>query len=81
MNNKGHCYSKSIMLQAAYFKLRFTLSYRHVEEIVKVRGVSVGHAAIQRWVYKFTALFESEMKKRKGRVGESWRLDRTYIKV
>ncbi len=73
MNTKGHCYPKSIMLQAVYFKLRFTLSYRDVEEIMKIRGVSVDHATIQRGVYKFTLLFESEMKKEKaewGRVGD-----------
>jgi putative transposase len=48
---------------------------------MKIRGVLVDHATIHRWVYKFTPLLESEMKKRKGRVGVSWRLDETYIKV
>ncbi|TDP03098.1 DDE superfamily endonuclease [Flavobacterium sp. 245] len=81
MNTKGHCYPKCIILQAVYFKLRFTLSYRDVEEIMKIRGVLVDHATIQRWVYKFTPFIESEVRKRKGRVGASWRLDETYIKV
>ena len=81
MNTTGHSYPKSIILQAVYFKLRFTLSYRDVEEIMKMRGVHVDHATIQRWVFKFTPLLESEMKKRKGKVGTSWRLDETYIKV
>jgi putative transposase len=36
-----------------YFKLRFTLSYRDVEEIMKRHGVHVDHSTIQRWVYKF----------------------------
>ena len=78
MNTKGHCYPKYIILQAVYFKLRFTLSYRDVEEIMKIRGVIVDHSTIQRWVYKFTPFIESEMNKRKGRVGASWRLDKTY---
>lgn len=81
MNTKGHCYPKSIILQAVYFKLRFTLSYRDVEEIMKIRGVIVDHAAIQRWVYKFTPFIESNMKKRKVKVGASWILDETCIKV
>jgi putative transposase len=81
MNIKGHCYPKFIILHSVYFKLRFTLSYRDVEEIMKMRGVHVDHATIQRWVYTFTPLFESEMKKRKGRVGASWKLDEIYIKV
>jgi len=77
MNAKGHCYPKSIILQAVYFKLRFTLNYRDVEEIMKIRGVFVDHATIQRWVYKFTPFIESEMNKRKVKMGAGWRLDET----
>ncbi|RWW91722.1 IS6 family transposase [Flavobacterium cerinum] len=81
MNTKGHCYPKSIILQAVYLKLRFTLSYRDVEKIMKMRGVQVDHVTIQRWVYKFTPFIELQMKKRKLRVGTSWRMDETYIEV
>lgn len=69
MNTKGHCYPKHIILQAVYFKLRFTLSYRDVEELMKIREVIVDHATIQRWVYKFAPLLAAVMKKRKGRGG------------
>ena len=44
------------MLQAVYFKLRFSLSYRDVEELMQIRGVKVDHATIQHWVFKFTPL-------------------------
>jgi putative transposase len=53
MDIKGHCFPKSIIVQAVYFKLRFSLSYRDVEEIMRIRGVEVDHATIQRWVFKF----------------------------
>ena len=81
MNTKGHCYPKAITLQAVYFKLRFILSYRDVEEIMKMRGIAVDHATIQHWVLKFAPLIESQIKKRKTKVGVSWRMDETYIKV
>lgn len=68
MNTKGHCYSRVIILQGVYFKLSFILSYRSIEEIMKMRGVEIDHAAIHRCVYKFTSMIESQMKKRKGRV-------------
>jgi putative transposase len=48
---------------------------------MKMRGVYVDHATIQRWVFKFAPLLESQMKKRKSRVGVGWRMDETYIKV
>ncbi|MDX6189692.1 hypothetical protein SGQ83_10045 [Flavobacterium sp. Fl-318] len=83
MNTKGHYYPKAIILQAVYFKLRFTLSDRDVEEIMKMRGIQVDHVTIQRWVFKFTPMIESQMKmkKRKSRAGVRWRMNETYIKV
>ena len=78
---KGHCFPKVVILQAVYFKLRFSLSYRDVEELLSIRGVTVDHATVQRWVYKFTALIEGKFKKRRKIAGNSWRMDETYIKV
>ena len=78
---KGHSFPKEIILQAVYFKLRFSLSYRDVEELLSIRGVTVDHATVQRWVYKFTPLIEVAFRKRKKIVMGSWRMDETYIKV
>jgi len=62
---KGHCFPKTIILQAVYFKLRFSLSYRDVEELLAIRGIRVDHATIQRWVFKFTPLVEKQFWKKK----------------
>src|SRR6056300_337564 len=78
---KHHRFPKSIILQAVYFKLRFTLSYRDVEELLQIRGVEVDHSTIQRWVFKYSPEVEKNMNKRKRQVGSSWRMDETYIKV
>lgn len=78
---KGYCFPKEIILQAVYFKLRFSLSYRDVEELLSIRGVGADHATIQRWVFKFTPLIETTFSKRKKPAGNSWRMDETYIKV
>ena len=78
---KGHCFPKSIILQAVYFKLRFSLSYRDIEKLMAIRGIKVDHSTIQRWVFKFSKEIEQNMNTRKRRVIDSWRLDETYIKV
>ncbi len=78
---KHHRYPKSIILQAVYFKLRFTLSYRDVEELLNMRGIQVDHSTLQRWVFKFSPMIEAAMHKRKSQVCNSWRMDETYIKV
>ena len=59
-----HRFPKAIILQAVYFKLRFTLSYRDVEELLRIRGVKVDHSTLQRWVFKFSPLIEANMHKR-----------------
>ena len=78
---KHHRYPKVVILQAVYFKLRFSLSYRDIEELMEIRGVKVDHSTLQRWVYKFSVLVEKNMHKRKFQAGDSWRMDETYIKV
>ena len=68
---KHHRFPKSIILQSVYFKLRFTLSYRDLEELLQIRGVEVDHSTIQRWVFKFSSEVEKNMNKRKQQVGSS----------
>lgn len=38
---KHHRYPKFIILQVVYFKFLFTLSYRDLDELMKIRGVKV----------------------------------------
>ncbi len=78
---RGGHFSKCIVLQAVYWYLRYSLSYRDIEELMKERGVELDHATVQRWVVKYTPLLEIEFRKRKKAVGTSWRMDETYIKV
>ena len=51
---KHHRYPAIVIKQAVYFKLRFTLSYRDIEELLQIRSVNVDHSTIQRWVFKFS---------------------------
>ena len=78
---KRHRYPRVVILHAVYLKLRFTLSYRDVEELLSMRGVQVDHSTVQRWVFKFSPEIEKNMHKRKRQVCSSWRMDETYIKV
>ncbi len=66
---KGHCFPKVVILQAVYYKLRFTLSYRNIEELLRIRGIVVYHATIQRWVFKFTPMIDRNFRKRKRPTG------------
>lgn len=65
---KAHCFSKAVMLRAVYFKLRFSLSYRDIEELLSIRIVQLDHVKMQRWVFKFKPLVEQQFRKRKNTV-------------
>jgi len=59
----------------------YPLSYRHLEEMMEARGVSVDHSTINRWAIRFLPLIGKLSRKHKREVGRSWRMDETYIKV
>jgi putative transposase len=81
LKTTGSWYPKETIVQAVYLKLRFSLSYRDNEEILKYRGLGVDHATIQRWVIKYTPDLERSFHQKKRSIGKSWRLDETYIEV
>ncbi len=51
---KGAHFPQDIILMGVRWYVAYPLSYRHVEELMEERGVSVDHATIQRWVVKYS---------------------------
>ena len=79
---KGHRFEKNIILLCVRWYLAYPLSYRNLEEMMEERGVRIDHTNIYRWVRKFTPQLETKFRKGKKRpVGNSWRMDETYIKI
>ena len=50
-NVQRSLFSKDVILQGVYFKFRFSLSYRDIEELLSIRGLKIDNATIQPWVY------------------------------
>jgi putative transposase len=44
-------------------------------------GISVDHSTVHRWAIKLLPILEKAFRQRKRQVGESWRMDETYIRV
>jgi len=78
---KGQRFPKEVILQCIRWYLVYSLSYRDIEEMMTERGVKVDHSSLQRWVVKYSPQLDREFHKKKKKVGSSWRLDETYIKV
>jgi len=59
----------------------YPLSLRHVEEMIAERGISVDHSTVHRWAIKLLPILEKAFRRCKRKVGRSWRMDETYIRV
>jgi putative transposase len=81
LNFKGMRFPIDVILVCIRWYAAYPLSYRHLEEIMEERGVSVDHSTINRWAIRFLPLIEKMARKNKRPVGGSWRMDETYIKV
>ena len=81
MKFSGRHFPKDVILTAVRWYLRYNLSCRDVEELIAERGIVVDHSTINRWVVKYAPLLVEQTKNHKRKVGISWRLDETYIKV
>src|SRR5260370_40666783 len=44
------------------------------------RGLSVAHTTILRWVQRYSSEFEKRWRRFARPVGQSWRVDETYVK-
>ena len=78
---KGMRFPIDVILGCIRCYAAYPLSYRHLEEMMKERGVSVDHSSINRWAVRFLPLLEHAFRKHKRPVGGSRRMDETYIKV
>jgi putative transposase len=78
---KGFCSSPEIIMLFVYMKCRFSLSYRDLEEIARIRGLVIGNSTLQRWVIRFAPLIDKAVRRSKKPTGSSWRMDETYIKI
>jgi len=78
---KGMRFPIDVILVCIRWYAAYPLSYRHLEEMMRERGVFVDHSSINRWAIRFLPLLEKVLRKHKRPVGVSWRMDETYIKV
>jgi putative transposase len=78
---KGAHFPQEIILTGVRWYVAYPLSTRHVEELMRERGVHVDHSPIHRWVIKYSPQLEDAFHRRKRPVWVSWRMDETSIRV
>ena len=71
----------AIILCAVRWYLRYSLSYRDVEELLEERGLETDHTTVWRWVQRYAPELDQRMRCHLKPTNKSWRVDETYVKV
>ena len=78
---KGSHFERDIILWGVRWYVAYPISYRQLEEMMGERGVEVDHSTLNRWIVRYVPLLEKVFVSRKRPVGDSWRLDETYVRI
>ena len=78
---KWRQFEPEVILLAIGWYLRFSLSYRDVEELLAERGLSVDHVTVWRWVQRYAPELERRLRRHLKPTNDSWRVDETYVRV
>src|SRR5438128_1411322 len=76
-----HRFPPVVIQHAIWLYLRFTLSYRDVEELLARRGLAVSYETVRRWVLKFGPLIARELRRRRPRPSDRWHFDEMVVRI
>src|ERR687893_2204752 len=76
-----HQFPAEIIRHAVWLYLRFTLSYRDVEELLAERGIETSYETVRRWVLKFGPAFTRNLRRLRPRPTDTWHLDEMVVSL
>ena len=76
-----HRFPSEIISHAVWLYHRFCLSFREVEELLAERGITVTYETVRQWCQKFGPAYARKLKKRQGRLGDTWYLDEVFVTI
>jgi hypothetical protein len=77
----GYRFPPAIIHQAIWLYLRFTLSFRDVEDLLAERGIAISYETVRRWVNHFGPIIAAELRRRRPKPHAVWHLDEVYLKI
>ena len=81
LSYRRHRFPPPIIHHAIWLYLRFTLSYRDVEELLAERGLDLSYETVRRWVLKFGPVIARRLRRRRPRPSNRWHLDEMVVRI
>jgi putative transposase len=81
LSYRRHRFPPLVIQHAVWLYLRFTLSYRDVEDLLAERGLDVSYETVRRWVLKFGPMVARALRERRPRPNSRWHLDEMVVRI
>ena len=78
---KWRQFEPGLILLCVRWYLRYAVSYRDLEEMMRERGLCVDHTTIYRWVQRYAPAIDKRCRPFLRRTTDSYRIDETYVRV
>ena len=77
----GYRFPPEIISHAVWLYHRFCLSFRDAEDLLAQRGVTVTYETIRHWCQTFGLDYARRLRRRRGRLGDTWHLDELFVTI
>ena len=81
LSYRRHRFPPVVIQHAVWLYLRFTLSYRDVEDLLAERGLDISYETVRSWVLKFGPVIARRLRRGRPRPSERWHLDEMVVRV
>ena len=76
-----HQFPPVVIQHAVWLYVRFTLSFRDVEDLLAERGLEVSYETVRRWVLKFGPAIARRLRQGRARPTGHWHLDEMAVRI
>ena len=77
----GYRFPAEIIAHAVWIYFRFSLSFRDVEDLLAQRNITVTYETIRQWCLTFGLGYARTLRRRRGRLGDTWHLDELFVAI
>src|SRR5438132_2909121 len=81
LSYRRHRFPPVVIQHAVWLYLRFTLSYRDVEDLFAERGLDISYETVRSWVLKFGPVIARRLRRRRPRPSDRWHLDEMVVRI
>jgi putative transposase len=81
LSYRRHRFPPVVIQHAVWLYLRFTLSYRGIEDLLAERGLDISYETVRSWVLKFGPVIARRLRRRRPRPSDRWLLDEMVVRI